>query len=444
MRLGRWTAPVVAGIAALAGMVLSVLTNIDVAVMPLGWPQRHQAVMWTVTGALLIVAAGSAVAAGSPPQERTPGGSAAGIEEAPKRAVGEIPREPPAFVHRSEVDSIAAAFDSRSRVPVVCLVTGGRGVGKTQIAGEIARRAVLERRGLVGWVSGETADRLLSGLNRIAEELGVADAGGDKRESAQRLRDKLQSGSFPALLVVDNVASADMLREVLPATGRVRILITSTDRSLRVLGRQVDVPVFDRSRSISYLLNRTARTDRAGADLVAGELGDLPLGLSQAAGLLSRQRALTFGEYAQRIKDQPLSGVLKPEPGGYPRGVAEAILQSMQTARDADATGKAVGVLEAISVMDPAGAPIGLLQSMPPGSAGETWSAMELEEVLGLLTDICLLNWTQDGNSVVMHRLVGKVVREVADAQGRLGDITARTMAAMNALLPTAYPAIEP
>ncbi|GAA1260734.1 hypothetical protein GCM10009665_58290 [Kitasatospora nipponensis] len=434
--------PVVTAVAALAGLVLGIVTSIDVAAMPLAWPQHHQMVMWGGTAVLVLVTAGLSVAvlrADNPSDQG--GGRSAG--EVSALVIGDVPARPPAHVHRGEADQVAEVFAGGGRVAVVCPVTGGRGVGKTQIAAQVVRQAATRRDyALIGWASGETPDRLATDLAQIAGSLGIADPQGDARRSALRLRDHVQSGARATLLVVDNAVSIEALREFLPAAGPVRVLVTGTDHSLRVLGRLIDVSVFERPQSIAYLLERTGRDDREGADLIARELGDLPLGLAQAAGLLSRQRTLTFSAYAQRIAEGPLSGVLRPEPGGYPRGVAEAILQSLHTVQEMDPSGRAVGVLEAIALLDPEGTSVELLRLLPPQDPGSSWEPEALDEILGLLADLSLLTWTQDGSSVVMHRLVSKVAREVVVADHRLGAVTARTMAALNALLPSQDPAM--
>jgi hypothetical protein len=86
--------------------------------------------------------------------------------------VGEIPREPAAFVARATVDRLAAAAGS-GQVAVLCAVTGLRGVGKTQVAAAYARDRIAARWALVGWVNAESPDVLLGGLARVADLLAL-------------------------------------------------------------------------------------------------------------------------------------------------------------------------------------------------------------------------------------------------------------------------------
>ena len=119
--------------------------------------------------------------------------------------VGEIPREPAAFVARATVDRLAAAAGS-GQVAVLCAVTGLRGVGKTQVAAAYARDRIAAGWGLVGWVNAESRDVLLAGLARGAAAVGVADPEGDSAESARRLREHLETRASSSLLVLDNAA----------------------------------------------------------------------------------------------------------------------------------------------------------------------------------------------------------------------------------------------
>jgi hypothetical protein len=100
-----------------------------------------------------------------------PVGDSTGVAVAAGQVVvGEIRREPPAFVARETLGRLAEAA-GQMQVAVVCAVTGLPGVGKTQVAAAYARARVSEGWGLVGWVNAETRDTLLSGLARVSRSL---------------------------------------------------------------------------------------------------------------------------------------------------------------------------------------------------------------------------------------------------------------------------------
>jgi tetratricopeptide (TPR) repeat protein len=385
--------------------------------------------------------AGAVAGGGEPPMSNQPGQHEAAVDAGNTPAlvagsqvvVGEIPREPPGFVAREMVDRLANAAE-RGPIAVVCAVTGMRGVGKTQVAAAYARARIAEGWGLVGWVGAETADGLLAGLNRVAERLGVSDPEGDSAESARRLREHLNARAGRGLLVFDNAADPDGLRLFLPAAGGTQVVVTSTDRSFVELGEVVDISVFSRAESLGFLRARTGLGDETDADAVAAELGDLPLGLAQAAATI-RSQHLTYREYLGRLRGVPVAKVLGRIPGGdYAYATAAALLLSVQMTEEGDRSGLAGRLLRVIAVLSPDGVPRPLLE----GVAGEASSGMGLVDVAA---EWCvagsLLTWSVTGEEVIMHRLLGRVLRERDQATGQWN---ATVNAALGALESRLFP----
>ena len=146
-----------------------------------------------------------------------------------------------------------------------------------------------------------------------------------------------------------------MLRPFLPAAGAARVIITSNEQSMAYLGAGVPVDVFTEQEALAFLAERTGSADVAGAGMVAGELGYLPLALAQAAAVIAGQR-LGYGTYLDRLRALPTGELLRPEEAGqYPRGVAAAVLLSLEGVRADDDTGAAVAVMELLAVLSPAG-----------------------------------------------------------------------------------------
>ena len=376
-----------------------------------------------------------------------PGGDRAGVAVRPGQVVvGEIPREPPAFVARVMVSRLAAAAGG-GRVAVVCAVTGLRGVGKTQIAAAYARARVGEGWGLVGWVNAETRDVLLDGLKRVAEGLGVADPEGDSLESARRLRAYLQTRAGEGLLVLDNATDPDGLRPFLPATGGTQIVVTTTDRAFAMLGQPVDVSAFTRPESAGYLRERTGLADEDGADAVAQQLGDLPLGLAQAAATIGRQH-LTYSTYLERLRQVPVEELLGRVPGeDYPHATAAALLLSVQATEASAPAGLAGWLLRVLAALSPDGIPRGLLDGLPGVRPGRRLAVSrrrrrewEVDAAIERCVAGSLLEWSVAGDAVIMHRLLARVLRERDQARGQW----VRTVAAaLNLLEPLLFPETE-
>ena len=168
-------------------------------------------------------------------------------------------------------------------------VRGMGGVGKTQLALEYAYAHAGDF-DLVWWLRAEEPASLLEDYAALAEPLGIAKAGeGDLAAVADAVRQAL-SRLDRWLLVFDNATGPDDVTGLLPRVGGGRVLITSRNPSWpRAL--PLDVPVLERDAAIGFLLDQTRQVDRAAADVVAEELGDLPLALAQAAAYMSETGA---------------------------------------------------------------------------------------------------------------------------------------------------------
>ena len=342
--------------------------------------------------------------------------------------VGEIPQEPVAFQPRAGLLAGLDGGGPGGRVAVVRAVTGMRGVGKTQLAAEYARARLAERWRLVAWINAEDADELLAGLAAVAAALGLE--AGDRDAAGRAVRHWLEAGGDRCLLVFDNATDPAVLRPFLPAVGAARVIITSNERSVGALGADVAVEVFSEKEALAFLAERTGSDDVAGARTVAAELGWLPLGLAQAAAVIAGQR-LGYGTYLERLRALPVGELLVPEEAGqYPRGVAAAVLLSLEAVRADDETGAAVAVMELLAVLSAAGVRRTMIHAAGRrGVPGRKWlgvlgrkrlAAEVADRALARLARESLVTLSVDGSSVAAHRLVMRVIREQAAARGAL------------------------
>ena len=74
--------------------------------------------------------------------------------------------------------------------------------------------------------------------------------------------------------------------------------------------------MFTEHEALSFLAQRTGRSDDAGARELADELGFLPLALAQAAAVIAAQH-LDYPTYLGRLRAVPVQDVLK-RPTGEP------------------------------------------------------------------------------------------------------------------------------
>ncbi len=328
---------------------------------------------------------------------------------------GDVPQKPPGFVPRA--DLLAELDAAGPGVAVVRAVTGMRGVGKTQLAAAYARAKLAAGWDLVAWVNAEDAAVLAGGLAAVAEAAGLAGhAGGDP---GRAVRHWLEAGGDRCLVVFDNATDADVLRPYLPVAGAARVLVTSNRQSVAELGAGVGVEVFTPGEAAAFLADRTGPADPTGAGELAAELGYLPLALAQAAAVIRGQQ-LAYGTYLERLRALPVGEYLTQGPGQpYPHGVAEAVLLSLEAVRASDRSGVCDGVLRVLSVLSAAGVRRDLLRAAGQEGAG----VAVVDEALGRLAEWSLLTFSLDGQAVIAHRLVLRVVRDTLVQQGRLAAV---------------------
>ena len=339
--------------------------------------------------------------------------------------VGDIPAEPPGF--RSRAGSLADLDRLGARVSVIHGATGRQGLGASQLAAAYARAKLSAGWRLVAWVNGADTDSLLAGLAAVADAAGLTDddSGLGITDAAAAVRHWLETDGDRCLLVFDDVSDPEVLQAFVPAYGTARVVITSTRRSAADLGTAVPVDVFTAAEASAFLAARTGLDDEAGAAVVAAVLGHLPLGLALAAPVIKGQRH-GYARYLERLETTPVEQSLTEDDGQpYPHGVARAVLLSLSAIRAADKTGMCSRVLAIIAVLPAAGIRRELLhvagRAGVLAGGGRRVEAALVDQVLEWLSDRSLLTFSLDGQTVMMHRLVARVLRNGLVRSRRLG-----------------------
>jgi tetratricopeptide (TPR) repeat protein len=345
---------------------------------------------------------------------------------------GNVPQAPPAFQPRENL--MAQLRAAGPGVSVVRALTGMRGVGKSQLAAAYARECIDAGWRLVAWIDAEDTVTMLGGLASIANRLGIGRVGVPMQAVGEEVRNRVEADGERCLIVFDNVADPDALRPYIPSAGKSQVVITSTQAGALALGKPTQVEVFSERESVVFLDQRTGLHGTADARLLAAELGGLPLALGQAAAVI-RSWHLSYPVYLTRLRSYPASRYLPPAKGEqYPRGVAEAILLSIDAVAADDETGLCVDLLAVISLLSPDGFLRNLLYHAEPSYVfGASEDA--IDEALARLANASLL--TFGGNAfnptVTAHRLVMRVVRERYIYAGRFADLGAKTCALLQA-----------
>ncbi|OLR89495.1 tetratricopeptide repeat protein [Actinokineospora bangkokensis] len=239
----------------------------------------------------------------------------------------QLPAESPGFVGRHDplgkLDELAGATDS-GVVPVV--VSGTAGVGKTALALRWAHRA--RHRFPDGQLSanlrGHAAGTPLSThqvLVRFLHALGVAPerVPADTDEAAGLYRTLLAGRRV--LVLLDNAATAEQVRPLLPGAPGCLVLVTSRDRLAGLTAQdgahQLPLDVLGPAEA-AELLGRmvgTARLRRepAAAAEVAEVCGHLPLALRIAGANLAVRPQVSIADYTRELRDRGrLAGLAVP------------------------------------------------------------------------------------------------------------------------------------
>jgi tetratricopeptide (TPR) repeat protein len=340
------------------------------------------------------------------------------LPDAPVRAQivdGPVPQKPKGYQPRDKLLTQLHHHVGVAGAAMVNAVTGAPGVGKTLLAAAYAWHCQQATWPVIAWIPAETASQVLNGMATLGKRLGEARADDSAADAAVKARDWLSATTTPALIVFDNATDLDDIRRWSPATGAARIVITTRNRIFSHAYDQVEVGVFDRNESTRLLDALTALGDDRGAWALAEELGHLPLALTQA-GTFIRRMGIDYAEYLERMRSFPLSDQLPAGPAGpYPVGAAKAILLSLGQAETS--IGDARVWLEPLAVLAPAGVPRILLYGSVDASQQ---TRQNIDAVLADLIDTSLIALSGDRTTFVMHRLVQRVIRERAAAEGRL------------------------
>jgi tetratricopeptide (TPR) repeat protein len=213
-------------------------------------------------------------------------------------------RPNPLFVGR-EADLLALAPDLKAGRAAV-ISTGIGGVGKTQLAAEVAHRYGQFFAGGVFWLSfadptGVDGEIAACGGAGALELYTDAD-GLTLAEQVARVYTAWQQ-PIPRLLIFDNcddlpgLTAEQQLAAHLPRSGGCRVLVTSRrgqwSPGLGLAPHPLDV--LDRTQSVALLRGYRADLSDADAGAIADELGDLPLALTLAGSYLGTYRDAAFG-----------------------------------------------------------------------------------------------------------------------------------------------------
>ncbi|WP_406422003.1 FxSxx-COOH system tetratricopeptide repeat protein [Streptomyces sp. NBC_00873] len=294
---------------------------------------------------------------------------------------GGVPRRNTRFTGRERLlGDTYHAFQGAGRGAGVVTFHGMSGVGKTQLAAEYVYRFGSEY-DVVWWVPADRRALYRQKLAELAPELGLP-TGAEYGERLRAVRDSLRRGDPHAhwLLVLDGADEPEHIWDLVP-TGPGHVLITSRNPEWGEHNSNlVEVPVYSRDESVSFIRRRAPRLTPSDADRLAEALEDLPLLLDQTAGWLN-DSDMSVEEYIELLSggiDQDVVKVSADFPLAFQTAWSILLNKLRETVPES------VDLLRLCSFFAPGSIPVRLLKDMPSGDLPE--------QLAGLMNDPLLWN----------------------------------------------------
>lgn len=184
---------------------------------------------------------------------------------------------------QAELAALRAGFTdpARPQRPMLRVLTGLGGVGKTSLARAYAQRYQAHY-GLVWWIRAEDPEAV-PGEFRALLDVVAPQYAEHAHDPVQAVHAVLANRSGTWLLVIDNIAEPEALRGLLPAAGTGDVLVTS--RAGTWPDRQLVLPIQPLAppHAVRLVTALSGDTDADSAAILSDELGGLPLALAQAA-----------------------------------------------------------------------------------------------------------------------------------------------------------------
>ncbi|MCJ1435790.1 hypothetical protein MMC27_005165 [Xylographa pallens] len=326
------------------------------------------------------------------------------------------------FVGRGDILSqIDKRFADKSRAALA----GIGGVGKSQVAIEYCYRFRQANPSThVFWIYASTYARFTQAYEEIGSKLGLPNWDSTKENKIDLVTKQLNDGTFPWFMVIDNADDMSLfysekstvdkegssLARQFPNSSSGKILITTRDSRVaeRLTNRNAPIRVYPMTlvEATHLLCSKLPDDERfqAGAEELIGELGFLPLAITQAAAFMT-ENFLTVTEYLMLLQNTEedfkdfISHGLED-----PRRDVESESSIMRTWKLSfghieKQKPRAAEMLYFMAVIDRQRIPKSLLRK-------NNEKEIEFVTALGTLQAFSLVNMQKGGEFVELHRLV--------------------------------------
>ncbi|MFG1918941.1 FxSxx-COOH system tetratricopeptide repeat protein [Micromonospora sp. NPDC048898] len=343
-----------------------------------------------------------------------------------------VPPRNPSFVGRD--DYLERLRDHLTSEDGPVTLTGGAGVGKSELAREFAHRFAYDY-DVVWWIPAQDRETVQTGLGALANEIKAVDSTGAAEAALKAL--SAADGAFQRwLLIYDNADDADVLTGLRPRDGVGHVLITSRDDGSSGLPSPLEVAALTGDESVA-MLRRVLGISTEDARAIAVALEHLPLALRLATAWM-RQRALgleragvpSLEAVGQGVRELlvALDGQSDEDtgehiPGSHTSSVARVLRVTLEALRATPFGELAIRLAELSAFLSPEGIGLPLLRSTSMLTQLAAASGTDVDELLLDADEVDLVltvgarfalydvDWG-NGSALRMHRAIQVLLRE--------------------------------
>lgn len=335
---------------------------------------------------------------------------------------GDVPQRNPDFTGREDfLTALHIELSERRETAVLPqAIHGMGGVGKSQIAIEYVHRHSSEY-DLVWWVPAEEIGQILSSLAKLAQRLKL-DVSPEANAAVPAVQEALSTGATGYrdwLLIFDNAEDPTEVRKYFPTGGAGRIMVTSRNPEWERGTRALEVDVFTREESITFLQNRNPDLTDEDAGSLAEALGDLPLAI-EAASAWRATTGMATEEYLRLLNDKRLELFDVDPPPDYRLTVRAA--WSMSLEKLADDNLAALQLLQVCSFFAPEPISRSLFTGSNAADITPELDAMlrdtySIGRAIRDILRLALAKYDHRSNTLQIHRLIRLVLTDSMDAE---------------------------
>ena len=336
-------------------------------------------------------------------------------------------------------------------------VTGLGGVGKTQVALEIAYRIQETRPDCsIFWIPATNLEALEQACLKIAKQLALPGLEEEQADARKLLKDYLCDGNAGQwLLIFDNADDISMwfgqtkantepcsLSEYIPWSETGSVLFTTRFRKIAAkLAKQnvIEIPAMDEAQATKLLSERLGDKSllhqKEEVALLLKELVYLPLAIVQAASYMNENCVSSIAEYQSLLSGQE-DGVIELLSEGFEddwrthhntNPVATTWLISFEQIQHTQPF--AADILCFMASIEPADIPQSIL---PPAPTRKAWT-----EAIGTLRGYAFVSTRSAAQSFDLHRLVHLATRNWLRKNATLSKWTITALTRLEAIFPS-------